>query len=331
MAKISYSTTIRVRSLLSYGLQLVILSLIIWYFSQNVHLLESLRNIRWQHVFGIVALDVTSIFIGSLLNYSMIRRLNTRVTLLDCFYLQYANNLFNKILPTIGGGAAFRAIFLKKKYAFSYTQFASTITGLYVISFSTTAFLGLACLIYIYWRWGIFNLWIFLAFLGILSGALLVIVFSPTIPESKNRFLQTLQRVVASWNAIKQDPKAVVAYAFFSIVLLLLSTAMTWISYQSIGIQPEPVRMLYLSTLGIIMAFLNFTPDGVGVKEAIYVFSKDLVQIPEGTLVLGSMVLRGVSFITTLVFGGGSYFLLLQELKRMDQPPPAVRVETDRE
>ncbi len=75
------------------------------------------------------------------------------------------------------------------------------------------------------------------------------------------------------------------------------------------------IPMLFLATLGIIQAFLNFTPDGIGVKEGIYIFSASLVQMPDDILVLGSLVLRAVSFCTTLIIGGISYWILMRELK----------------
>ena len=77
--------------------------------------------------------------------------------------------------------------------------------------------------------------------------------------------------------------------------------------------------MLFLSTLGIIIAFLNFTPDGIGIKEGVFIFSSDLVQIPAEILVLGSIVLRGISIFTTFIVGGISYILLMRQIKAMDQ------------
>jgi len=159
-----------------------------------------------------------------------------------------------------------------------------------------------------------------MAFIGLLVPCLFIILFSPKVPSSNNRFLKTLKSIVDGWNIIKQEPKFVFVYASFSIVLLLLSALQTVISYQALGVQTTFIPMLFLATLGIILAFLNFTPDGIGVKEAIYIFSSDLVQMPDDILVLGSLVLRGISFCTTLVIGGISYWILMRELKMLEQP-----------
>ena len=262
-----------------------------------------------------VILDTASFVVGSYINFSMIRRLDPKVSFSDTLMLQYVNSLLNKILPTIGGGAAFRAYYLKKRYQFPLTQFASTITGLYVISFSTTSLIGITCLLLIFQQFHVFNWVIFLAFVGILLPTLAVVVFTPKVPESNNRLLRTAKKMIDNWTVIKKEPKLVFGYMALTVLLLLLSTGYTYIGYQALGVQTSFIPMLYLSSLGIIMAFLNFTPDAIGVKEGIYVFSKNLVQIPQDILVLGSLYLRGVSIASTLVLGGISYWILLRRLK----------------
>jgi uncharacterized membrane protein YbhN (UPF0104 family) len=257
----------------------------------------------------------------------LINRFDPRVSFLDCFFLQYVNNFLNKILPTIGGGAAFRAIYLKRKYQFPYSQFVSTIGGLYVISFLSVALIGIACLVAIYVRYKQFNLVILIAFIGLLLPCLFVVLFSPQLPASNNRFVKFLKSIVDGWNIIKQDPKFILIYAFLSIVLLLLSALQTLISYQALGMQTTFIPMLLLATLAIILAVVNFTPDGIGVKEGIYVFSSNLVRMPDKILVLGLLVLRAVSFCTTLIIGGVSYWILARELKQLDVHPRDVSAD----
>lgn len=309
---------ISIRKIFSYLIQIIIMGLIAWYVYQNRDVFVTLRNIRWQQIVVIALLDVAALLVNSMLNYVMIQQLDSRVTFIDCFKLQYANNLFNKILPTIGGGAAFRAIYLKKKYHLSYSQFTSTVAGLYVISFSATSIIGIFCLVMIYAQFQAFNWIIFLTFTGILLATIFIILFSPQIPASEQRLLRILKNVVDGWNAIKRKTGLILICLLLWIFLLLISMFQTLLSYVWLGVETSFIPMLYLSSLGIIMAFLNFTPDAIGVKEGIYIFSKDLVRIPEEILVLGSLYLRGVSIVSTFVFGGICYLLLIRDLKRID-------------
>lgn len=306
------------KKILTYALQVIVLGLLAWFLYQNQDAFDSLKNIRWQQIIWIVLLDTASFLVGSYLNYSMIQRFDPRVTFLDCFLLQYVNNFLNKILPTIGGGAAFRAIYLKQKYRFPYTQFTSTVAGIYVISFSSTALVGIFCLLVIYARFQVFNWILFLAFAGILAACLFIIVYSPQIPPSNRRLLRVMKGVVDGWNLLKRDPKVVILYTFISMVYLVLSALHLLIGYQALGIQTNLIPMLFLSSLGIILAFVNFTPDGIGIKEGIFVFSKNLVRIPQDVLVLGSLVLRGISLVSTFIVGGICYLILMRRFKALD-------------
>ncbi len=293
----------------------VVIILLIWYLYENRGVLIFFKKISWQQLAWIALLDTISFLTGSLLNQLMFNRFDTKVSYLDCLFLQYVNNFLNKILPTIGGGAAFRAIYLERKYQFSYSQFISTVAGLYIISFFSVSSIGILCLWVIYIQLRIINWVIFAAFLIILLPCLFIILFSPQLPVSSNRFIKVLRRISEGWNILKKDSKFILIYFFFTVVILLLSALQTLISYQALGVKTNIVSMIFLSTLSSILAFVNFTPDGIGIKEGVYVFSAKLVQIPNNILILGSLVLRGVSFFTTLIFGGLSYWILMRQLK----------------
>jgi len=299
-------------------LGIFVIALLVLYLNNNRNVLASLRDIKWQHIILIILLETASFLVGSLQNQSIINRFDARVSFLDCFLLQYGNNFLNKILPTIGGGVAFRAIYLKRKFQFPYSQFVSTIAGLYVISFSSAAIIGLVCLGSIYLQYGQANLILLTAFVVILLPCLFIIIFSPQIPQSDNRLLRLLKSVIDGWNTIKQKPGHILMDFIFSIVILLLSALQTMISYDALGVKTDIVSMTFLSTLGIILVLLNFTPDGIGIKEGIYIFSASLVQIPGSVLVLGSLIIRGISFCTTLIVGGISYWVLMRQLKRLE-------------
>lgn len=304
-----------IRKLFFYIVQIIVVGLLVWYLYQNRDLFVLLRNVRWQHIFWIVVFDTASYFVISYTNYSIITRLDPKISYIDSLMLQYINSMLNKIVPTIGAGAAFRAYFLKKKYQFSYTQFASSVTVFYVVSFFTTSLIGILCLLLIYLQYQVFNWVIFLVFLGILLPALVVILFPLKVPTSNHRLLRILKNAVDSWNTIKKQPKYVFIYVVSTVLLLVLSSAYTFLGYSALGVSPSPIQMLYLSTLGIIIILLNFTPDGIGIKEGLYVFSQKLVQIPQDVLILGSLYLRAVSMVTTVAIGALSYWILSRQLK----------------
>jgi len=153
----------------------------------------------------------------------------------------------------------------------------------------------------------------------ILVAVFFIILFTPQIPKSENRLVSALRNMIEGWNRIKQEPKVILLYLVSTVILLALTALQTYLSYVALGERPGLVPMLFLSTLGIIVAFINFTPGALGVKEAIFVFSSRLVRLPNDILVLGSFVLRGISLFTTDLIGGICYWIITRQIKMMDE------------
>jgi len=318
MENSTYRKNLSFRQFVTYLLGVVVLLFLVIFLWKNRDVLLLLKNVSIGPILLIILFDLAIFVITGFMDRSMISRFDSRVSFWDCYMLGYANNFLNKILPTIGGGAAFRAVYLKKKYGLSYSQFVSTIAGLYVISFLPHSLIGMICLLVIFFSQKMFSWLIFLAFMGIFLFCLVTIIFSPKITDEKNSILRFLGSIFEGWHILKGDKKLIATYAFFSMMLLVFAAAQAYLSYDALGVQTNMISMVFLATLGIILAFLNFTPDGIGVKEGVYAFSSNLVQISNGVLVLGSLLLRGISICTTFVIGGICYFYLSRKLNLLE-------------
>ena len=309
-------------TLITYLLGVIVLGLLGWYLYRNREVFESLRNITFWQVAFILLTETVSILLGSLMNYSLIRRFGYHVSYRDSVLLQYINNFLNKVLPTIGGGAAFRGVYLKKKYAFPYSQFVSTLSGFYVISFVAIASIGLFCMLIFYLQYRAVNWVIILAYLALLIPSLGIIIFSPRLPESNNRLLRIIRNVVDGWNVVKRDKRFVLFYGLIVVVQLMISAWQMLVGFQALGESTGFIQSLFICSLGIILSFLSFTPDGIGIREGVYIFSASLVKIPQSMLVLVSLLLRALSVFSTMLVGGIAYLALLRELRRLGENDP---------
>lgn len=289
------------------------------YLFQNREVFSSLRSVTAGQVILIIAIETVNFILGSVLNYSMVRRFGYQVSFSDSIVLQYINSFLNKILPTIGGGAAFRAVFLKKKYRLPYAQFVSTLGGFYLISFIATAIIGLACMAWVYANFRVTNWVIIAAFLALLIPSIFIIAFSPRLTDKDNRILNAVRRIIDGWKILKNDRGFIAFYTILIILQLLLSSWQMLIGFQAIGVRAGYIQMVLLSSLGILLSFLNFTPDGIGIREVVYVFSSSIVQIPQASLVLGSLVLRALSIFTSLIVGGIGYLVFLRQIKELEE------------
>ena len=85
--------------------------------------------------------------------------------------------------------------------------------------------------------------------------------------------------------------------------------------YRGLGFNVGLVETFYMSSLGAILTFVNITPDNIGIKEAVYMFTADIVGLDSDIILLGSLIIRAVALINTFVIGGISYLLLTPRIK----------------
>ena len=100
-------------------------------------------------------------------------------------------------------GAALRAVYLKKKHNFNYTNFFVTLYALYVIVFFNVACIGIVVSALIYVKYNIISYFVF----GILILTFLVLgiffIVPVEIPNQKRRLFQLCKKTIDSWNQIE--------------------------------------------------------------------------------------------------------------------------------
>jgi len=70
------------------------------------------------------------------------------------------------------------------------------------------------------------------------------------------------------------------------------------------------MNSFFYSTISALSNIINLTPGGLGINEAILMFSSDVIGISSEIILLGSLLLRAISMVTTFTFGGISYIIL---------------------
>ncbi|KUK77797.1 MAG: hypothetical protein XD93_0088 [candidate division WS6 bacterium 34_10] len=291
-----------------------VIALMAYYLYKNREIFSSLKELDIQYVIYIFILQILSVFLIALNNKKVIGLLNYHIDLKEAFLLQYSNSLLNKIVSE--GGAVFRGVFLKEVYKLPYTKYISTIAGLYVINFITNSIIGLISLAYIYFKYGRISYLVLAFFILILISMLILTLVNPRFKNSKeNRVINWINSILEGWGTIKRDKKKLLIFVFLSIASLLLTTLQAIFVYKGLGYTLGLFESTYMSSLGMITTFVNITPDSIGVKEAVYMFTSDIIGLESDIILLGSLIIRAIALINTFLIGGISYLKLTPRLK----------------
>jgi len=300
-----------IKKILSYSLLIILVAFFAYYIKNHLSDFTTLKLINPWWLIPLFILFLFNSWTNGLIVKYLAEPFNIKLNLKEHFGLSIITSFYNMITPFRGGLAA-KAVYLKQKHNFKYTDYLSTVAGLYVINFFVGSILGLFALWTIYTTNGIFNWLIFLIFLGFAIPLLGVIIFSPTFPETKYKFLNQFIKVMNGWNVIRKNKKVVLISCIVIIVQILFSSVSTLISYSLFDIQLTFTKALFLTTIGTLSILIQITPSGLGINEAIAVFSGMILGITPAQALAVSILGRIISMITIFILGPIFSYILLK-------------------
>lgn len=303
-------------NLISVILTLGVIFALVKYLLDNKQMFDSLQHLTYSNILVLVLLYFLFILALSYLNKIIISKLDPNISTAEIIFLQFVNNFLNKILPK--GGVAFRAMYLKKHYQLSYSYFLASFTGLVVVNLASQALISLGSIYLIYLKTGLVNLIIVFGFLVILMGSFIVMIFKPSISPSNNWIIRIARNLVEGWKLVVDDPKDLFLFILISVGVLLIDAFNMYIVFYALETPIEYSAALILSSISILLSYINITPDGLGVREGVYLYISSIVAISETQILFGSLVQRAVSLFASFLFGSLSYMLLKNTLKKRE-------------
>lgn len=303
------------KKLVSTFLTIVILTLIAIYLYKNREVFSILKDVQISTIIVVIAIQIFVVSLNALLEQRILKMLGTEISYSNSLLLQYAANFLNKILSN--GGMFFRGYYLKKILKLSYSKYISAITGFYIINFLVYSVVGFFSLILIYLQRGSYNLLVTLFFVLLLGVTLFLVLWKKEVRLSEKYYLtRVVNEILKGWEIIKQNPKELLYFTFLTTLMLLVAVIQMIVLYHGLGANLSILSSVFMTTIGIVTIFINLTPDGIGIKEGIYMFSSKLIGVNSEIVLLGSLVARAIVLFPSILLGGASYFILADQIKK---------------
>jgi uncharacterized protein (TIRG00374 family) len=200
--------------------------------------------------------------------------------LLEWFGLSAMSAMGNYLTP-FQGGAAIRALYLKSRHDLPYSLFLSTLSTLYVLTFATSAAIGLLATLGLYIRLALFQTTLVAFFLGLLCLPCVLFVLVRIMPPLKtapdtsgtaNWFKKVIQKstfqVIQGWQIISTRRAVLARLITISILNVCVTMLMINVSFAAFHIKLPILESLVLSSLFMVSSMIPITPSGLGVAEA---------------------------------------------------------------
>lgn len=316
----------KIRRIISWTLTILAVVFFSWYLYNNRDIFDHLKRIRGVDILLIALLQPINIVISGIINKWIIDSIDQKIVLMDAIMLQFANNFVNRFISQ--GGTVYRSAYLKMQYNFPISKFLASIGGIYIIGIMANASMGLLLMVFFFLRNRIFSLVMFAVFAALLLGMAVLVVLKPEF-KSDRWLWKKINQVIQGWNRIRENRVLFLKIFLLSAISLLNSSVIVYIGYRALDVDIRFMNSFFYSTISSLSNIINLTPGGLGINEAILMFSSDVIGVSSDIILLGSLLLRAISMISILSLGGLSYAILNFRLQKPGKIP--VELENDEE
>ncbi|MBT3408877.1 flippase-like domain-containing protein [Candidatus Woesearchaeota archaeon] len=288
----------KTKNILSGAVLIIIITYLIYYINNNLQNFKQLTLTNPIYLIPLMIISFIFIYSNGIILKTLMRPFQIKLKNNESFGLAIITNFYNLITPFKGGAAA-RAIYLRKKHDFPYVNFLATLSAIYILIFLVSSLTGIFSMLTLQEKSTpiLVALTIFIIFL------LSIIIFSPKIKENSNKWLNRFIKVINGWHLIKNNKKIITITIIISLIQVLLTAFNNLIAYQIFGIEITLAKALFIAAISNLSIIIAITPGNLGIGDAINVFTANIVGIPLTEAIATTMLLRAVNLAIIFILG----------------------------
>ncbi len=274
--------------------------------------LARLSEVPPRHILMVMAFTTAYLFVNAFSIKELMKAFGRDLTFKEWFGLSCCTTMFNYFLPARSGVMP-RAVYMKRKYDFSYSTFFSAYLGFYIFSFFANAAFGLVLLIFNYRSTGVMYVSLLFLFGGVFlaSGGFILLCQWLSRRGLRHRLLNN---VLNGLDYFHKQKKLLMSLLFLNFINMLILAGRLMFSYRAIGVDPGVVPMLILANVVFFAFVIGLTPASLGIKEAVITVTSALIGFSSIDGALASIVDRGANLLMVFTFGVIFSILLFKDL-----------------
>jgi uncharacterized protein (TIRG00374 family) len=301
----------KTKNLITGAILILIISYLIYYIKNNLQNFKQLTLTNPLYLIPLIIIFFIFIYSNGIILKTLMEPFKIKLKSNEAFGLAIITNFYNLITPFRGGAAA-RAVYLKRKHDFPYVYFLATLSAIYLLIFLVSSITGILSMLTLQEKSTTILLVLSIFTIFLLS----IIIFSPKIKESNNKWLSRFIKVINGWHLIKNNKKIITITILISLIQVFLTALNNLIAYQIFGIQITLAKALFIASIANLSIIIAITPGNLGIGDAINVFTANIIGIPLTEAIAVTILLRavnlGIIFILGPIF---SYYLLKKNEK----------------
>lgn len=300
----------------------ILIFLIAWcgiYVKNHINEFKIISQISVKFTLILCLLSLTIISLRGYFTKILLEPFKIDLKLREWFGLSFVSTMGNYLVP-FRTGAAFRAVYLKTNYDFSYSSFLSTMAATYILNFFFNSIIGMGSIGLIYAKYKMFNIPVFLFFSIAFLILLVIITFPLKVSSNRRRFLKSINNIINGWCRIRTNRLLIRNLSFLLLLNAILFLLSINFAFKAFSISLPLIKCLLISAFHSFSILISITPGSLGISEGVIVFTSKLFGIsPVESLVVAGLI-RAITLFWVLTLGPiWSYFLITQKRKDYDK------------
>ena len=279
-----------------------------YYLYVNRSELALLTDVAYLPLFLLVFLAVAKVFIEGVRLQWFTDLFGLKLSFTEWFGLTNVTTLANLVAP-FSGGVGLKGMYLKRKHAFPYTKFLSTLGARYLIFFFSTGVFGLVSLLLL----GLFHLPLVLLFLGLIIAMIILLYVRLPARLFRFKFLGKVEEIYAGWRLISSRGFLTKLFCL-EIVSFLVGAATFYFAFLTFYSSISYLQTFLVFTTSGVLDFISLTPAGLGVKEALVVWVSSELGYTLNVALHAAALARLVSFLRSFILGSVYTYVLSKKL-----------------
>jgi uncharacterized membrane protein YbhN (UPF0104 family) len=288
----------KTKNLISGIVLILIITYLIYYINNNLQNFKQLTLTNPLYFIPLIVIFFLFVYSNGIILKTLMKPFKIKLKNNEAFGLSIITNFYNLITP-LRGGAAVRAIYLKKKHDFPYVHFLATLSAIYILIFLVSSLTGIFSMLTLQEK----SIPILLALSIFTISLLSIVIFSPRIKENSNKWLNRFIKVINGWHLIKNNKKIITITIIISLIQVFLTALNNLIAYQIFGIEITLAKALFIAAISNLSIIIAITPGNLGIGDAINVFTANIIGIPITEAIATTILLRAVNLAIIFILG----------------------------
>jgi len=286
----------------------------IWFIKGNWNDFSKIKDVSVFDFVLLATIALVYVVAQGLILKEIVVPFNIRLKWKEWFGIVIVTLLGNYIVPF--GGLGFRGAYLKTRYSFDYTHFLSTLSIVYLLEFLVFTFGGLFSLVFLYYKFGFFDLFSAILLSVILVTIVILFFNSHLIFLPKTKLFYRINNMLDSWRLLVSDRNLLKKIFFLTFLEFFIFSSLFYFVLISLNFKADFLQSFLPACFSDYASIIRLLPASLGFHEGAvtYAYKISGYSVVQGLLVAG--IIRVVLAFWIFLLGPIFSFVLIKRSKQ---------------